>query len=304
MNLDDFRAQLEQLAGPEPSPTTAAREAVGRKVRRTRRRTGAITAAAAVLVVAIVVAGINAAQDSPVRVRTLNTTTPTTPTTAAQCTMLPPIVPQAEVPSDVAAWASDAPVVGSGALWTVRSLLSSGMAHDSGVYRMKIGWLTRPFGIPTFAAHRLDGPGTFHGDGNQALNEKGEWVVSSLEFSAAGCWAVTVSYQDSTISYDVLIGDAPPPSAVATGTVTGTLRVEGGPAPGINHGVVGTVHVDGLSGSWAGTTTSDGTFTATVNAGTYKLTGSADGGAMNCGGGSAVVTAGRTTRADVICNIS
>ena len=69
MNIDDFRAQLEQMAGPEPSPTADAREAVHRRARRARRRTGAITATAAVLVVAITVAGVHAAQDSPVRAK-------------------------------------------------------------------------------------------------------------------------------------------------------------------------------------------------------------------------------------------
>jgi hypothetical protein len=205
MNIDDFRAQLEQMAGPEPSPTADARAAVRRRARRARRRTGAITATAAVLVVAIIVAGINAAQDSPVRVRTLNSSTSTT---SAPCTTSPPTVPQADVPSDVAKWASNAPVVGGGALWAVRSILFGGNTHDSGVYRMKVSWLTRPFGIPTFSAHRLDGPGTFHGNGDQAIDQRGEWVASTLEFSTPGCWAVTVSYQDATISYQILIRDS------------------------------------------------------------------------------------------------
>jgi hypothetical protein len=206
MNIEELRAQLEQMAGPEPRPTGDAREAVHRRVRRARRRAGAMTATAAVLVIAIVVAGIHVAQDSPVRVRTLESTTPTTP---AECTTSPPTVPPADVPSDVAKWASDAPVVGGGALWSERSILLGPVLHDSGVYRMKVSWLTRPFGIPTFSARRLDGPGTFHGNGNQAIDERGEWVVSSLEFSAAGCWAVTVSYQDAAISYQILIGEPP-----------------------------------------------------------------------------------------------
>jgi hypothetical protein len=300
MNIDDFRAQLEQMAGPEPSLTADAREAVHRRVRRARRRTGAITATAAVLVVAITVAGLHAAQDSPVRVRTLESTTPTTP---PECTTSPPTVPPADVPSDVAKWASNAPVVGGGALWAVLSILNGPVMHDSGVYRMKVSWLTRPFGIPTFSAHRLDGPGAFHGNGDQAIDPRGEWVASTLEFSEPGCWAVTVSYADATISYQILIGDSEQPASTR-GTIIGTLREIGGPPPGVDHGIAGTVHADGPSDSWAGTTGSDGTFSVTVNAGTYSLTGSPSGGGYCSGGAHVVVTAGHTTHADVICNVN
>lgn len=299
MNIDDFRAQLEQMAGPEPSPTADAREAVHRRARRVRRRTGAITATAAVLVVAITVAGVHAAQDSPVRVRTLDSTTPTTP---PECTTSPPTVPPADVPSDVAKWASDAPVVGGGALWAVRSILFGPVMHDSGVYRMKVSWLTRPFGIPSFAAHRLDGPGTFHGNGDQAIDPRGEWVASTLEFSAPGCWAVTVSYQDETISYQILVGD-PEPSA--TGTITGTLLVAGGTVPGAVQAVAGTIQVHGLTQSWTGTAGSDGRFSATVGAGAYDVTGSpGDGGGMTCSAGARVVVrAAQTTDVNVTCNL-
>jgi hypothetical protein len=304
MNIEDFRAQLEQMAGPEPSPTTAAREAVQRRVRTARRRTGAITATAAVLVIAIAVAGVHAAQDSPVRVRTLNSTTPTTP---PECTTSPPTVPPADVPTDVAKWASNAPVVGVGALWAVRSILFGPEMYDSGVYRMKVSWLTRPFGIPSFSAHRLDGPGTFQGNGDQAIDQRGEWVASTLEFSAAGCWAVTVSYQGATISYQILVGKLPKRALrPKAGTITGTLRVVGGTVPGARQAVAGTIHVDGLSESWAGTTASDGTFTATaLLPGSYAVTGTPDNeGGITCSvGDPVVVRAGETIDVNVTCNL-
>ncbi len=303
MNLDDFRAELEQIAGPEPSPTATAREAVRGRVRRARRRTGAITTMAAVLVVAIVAAGINAAQDSPVRVGTLEATTPATTT---ECATSPPTVPQADVPSDVARWASDAPVVGGGALWAVRSILLGPVMHDSGVYRMKVSWLTRPFGIPTFSARRIDGPGTFNGDGNQAIDARGEWVASTLEFSAAGCWAVTVTYQDETISYQILIHDAEHPPPTAIGTITGTLLESSGTVPTVRQAVAGSIHVEGRSDSWAGPTASDGTFTATeLLPGSYTVTGIPDnGGGTTCSAGDAVVVrAGQTMNVNVTCNL-
>jgi hypothetical protein len=210
MNIEDLRAQLEQVAGPERRPSGDAREAVHRRVRRARRRTSAITAIVGVLVVAIVVAGVHAAQESPVGVRTLGSTTASAPT-GSECTLSPPTIPAADVPSDVASWAGGAPVVGGNGLWARASALSVPGIHDGTIWRLKIGWFTKPFGIPTFAGGRIDGPGVFHGNGDPAFDQRGEWVVSSLEFSTAGCWEVTVRYITGAITFRILVGDPAQP---------------------------------------------------------------------------------------------
>jgi hypothetical protein len=304
MNIEELRAQLEQLAGPEPSPTAGAREAVHRRARRQRLRMGAMTATATVLVVAIVVAGVHAAQESPVSVRTLTSTTASAPA-GLECTVIPPTVPAAEVPSDVSKWADDKPVIGERELWTIRSAPAvRANRQPDGSWLLKFPWFTRPFGIPTFAGGRLDGPGTFHGNGDQAIDQSGVWVASSLEFSAAGCWEVTARYQTAAITFRILVGEPPKPSGQsATGTISGTLRDVGGTVPTASQAVAGTIHVDGLSESWSGTTASDGSFATQVPAGTYTVTGvQGNGGGMTCSaGGPVVVNPGKTTKADVVC---
>jgi hypothetical protein len=300
MNIDELRAQLEQLAGPEPSPTEGAREAVRGRVRRARRRTTLVTAVAGVLVITIVVAGVHAAQDSPVGVRTLGSTTPTVPT-GSECAVIPPAVPAADVPSDVSAWAHGGPVIGERELWTVRSAPAVQInPQPDGTWLLKFPWFTRPFGIPTFTGARLDGPGTFRGNGDQAIDQRGVWVVSSLEFSTPGCWEVTARYQTSAITFRILIGGG----RQSTGTITGALRVVGGPAPGTSAAVGGTIHINGRDGNLPLTTRRDGTFSALLRAGDYTVTGTARGSGLTCSADNpVVVTAGHTTHADVICNI-
>jgi hypothetical protein len=71
-------------------------------------------------------------------------------------------------------------------------------------------WFTRPFGIPTIAAHRLDGSGTFHATANEAFDQNGKWVASLLVFSTAGCWEVTGRYHASTLRFEARIGTSNP----------------------------------------------------------------------------------------------
>ena len=229
---------------------------------------GASSAVAAGLVVAIVGVGVWNAQDSPVKVRTVPSTTPGAH--EIECETGVETVPANEVPSDVAAWAGGEPVVGHGELWTARKLLSLAPTEDNGIWRAKIAWFTRPFGIPRIDGRRLDGPGTFHASADRADDQRGTWVASGLEFSQPGCWEVTASFDNSEIVFRILVGD--PPRPLAIGTIAGTLREVGGPPPGLNVTIPGTISVAG-DATAAATRTSTGSFSVDVPAGTYTVTG-------------------------------
>jgi hypothetical protein len=303
MNIDDLREQLERIAGPAPHLTTEARRQVRGRVTSARRKRSAISGVSAIVVAALVAVGVRTATESKSSVRTINSTTASTAAPGPQCDLGIATVPTDQVPSDVAKWASDAPVVGGGELWAVRSILSGPVMHDSDVYRMKVSWLTRPFGIPMFSARRLDGAGTFHGNGNQAIDPRGEWVASTLEFSTPGCWEVTARFDNATITYRVLIGD--PPQPLTIGTIKGTLREEGGPTPPLNRSVGGSVHVVG-AGTSTEVITADGSFSIDLPPGTYTVTGSSPtyqfGEPDACHtNGPVVVTPRQTVNVVVIC---
>ena len=63
------------------------------------------------------------------------------------------------VPPDVAAWAHGDPVVGQGAVWTIRSAIDVAPHPQSGQWYLKFPWFLRPPGIPTITGRRLDGGG-------------------------------------------------------------------------------------------------------------------------------------------------
>ena len=215
MNIDDLRGQLANLAGPEPRPTAQARDAVRARVRRTRRRhqmTGALsTVLAAALVVGIIGLGLNGS-DGTVQVRTTSPTS--TPTASGQCRFGAKVVPPNQVPPEVAKWASGSRrgVIGGGALWTIRA--QNGAIHDGSIYRIKIGWWTIPWGIPKITARRLDGPGRAVGHGNEAIDQNGKWVASTIELPSVGCWEITATYKHSTITFRRLVGNPPRPLAI------------------------------------------------------------------------------------------
>ena len=98
-------------------------------------------------------------------------------------------------------------------------------------------------------------------------------------------------------------------STPTTGTLTGHLRQVGGPAPGVNRPVPGTVTISGGSATKALPVGDDGSYTVDVPPGTYTvvghspttLTGDQQ---QDCPAPSAAtVTAGTTTTADAICSI-
>ena len=99
---------------------------------------------------------------------------------------------------------------------------------------------------------------------------------------------------------------APPPPIMqdipaGDGWITGGDYIEGGPYPGVYECVSQPYTVSALDGSGAVVASQrvagGHSFALVVPAGTYKLRGS------SCGFGSATVTAGRGTHADVVCPV-
>jgi hypothetical protein len=311
MNLEELRAELDRLAGPEALPTGDVRAAVRRRADRARRRLGATAATATVVVGVLVAVLVGGALRGGNRSNIDVLTVPPTATTTADlidhvCDPHVAVTPATDVPADVASWAQGAPVVGSGELWTVRSaIVNPSASQPDGTWLLKFPWFTRPFGLPRIVGRRLDGGGSFHADANAATDARGRWISSSLVFSAAGCWEVTGRFDRATISFRTLVGN--PPRPLAIGTIAGTLREVGGPPPGRDLTVAGVVRVEGARGSWQGQTTPRGDFSVDVPAGTYRVTGSSPTYDNNlrdaCGGGTVVVTRGHTTRVQVICPV-
>ncbi|HEY5013132.1 MAG TPA: hypothetical protein VIK61_10565 [Acidimicrobiia bacterium] len=307
MNLDELRAELDRLAGPEVLATDDVRGAVRRRADRARRRFGAMAATATVVVVvlvAVLVGGaLRSGDGSNIKVASVP---PTTTVADHSCDSHVAITPANDVPSDVAAWAQGAPVVGHGGLWTARSAIAvRALRQPDGTWLLKFPWFTRPFGVPQINGRRLDGAGSFHSDANAATDQRGTWVASSLAFSTSGCWEVTARFGGATITFRTLVGS--PPLPLAIGTISGTLREVGGPAPGRDLTVAGTVRGEGTQGSWEARTTPGGDFSIDVPVGTYRVTGSSPVFLNDlrdaCGGGTAVVTRGHTTSVQVICPV-
>jgi hypothetical protein len=174
-----------------------------------RRRRRALASIAGLATIAVIVAGVASVStrhgDRKVSVVQQSTTTTTPPT----CVTGADPVPAAEVPTDVAAWAGGAPVIGEGALWTVLSATHVRATPYNGGYNLKFPWLTRPDGPPVIDARRIDGPGTFHADANRSFDARGVFEMSGLEFSTAGCWEVTAHYLSSTLQFRVLVSPTP-----------------------------------------------------------------------------------------------
>ena len=162
----------------------AARITVQRRVRTTRRRRAFVALGSRCA------RGHRRRPDRPQRRSRSSVHTVLRPPGRARCsaTRSRCPLPTADVPADVAAWAGDRNVIGSGGLWTARSATAvTFIALDGGWY-LKFSWYTRPHGLPEITGRRLDGPGTFHADVNDATDSRGTWVVSGLSFSTVGCW--------------------------------------------------------------------------------------------------------------------
>lgn len=204
MQPDDRRAELLDRAYRR-----------GYALRRRRRFTAALAVLAAVAVVATGALSLSGGNDtqkvsvepSPTTVRPLAVPSPCPTVTSVDA------VPTGEVPRDVAAWAHGAPVIGEGGLWTVVSAIHVGGTLDNQIYRLKFPWYTKPNGLPSITGRRLDGTGTFHSDVNLATDSRGAFDVSSLEFSAPGCWEITARFHSSTLKFRLRV--SPPPLSVA-----------------------------------------------------------------------------------------
>jgi hypothetical protein len=308
MNIDDLRDQLEELAGPVPSATATARAAVGTRVQRGRRRrsliAGGTSALAVALVVAIVAIGLNGS-GGPVKVGTTTPSTTTAPP-VPRCALGVSTVPGAQVPNAVSAWAHGFPVVGGDELWTTRRAITVGPLHDGAVYRMKISWFTTPFGLPAITARRLDAvepPAT--GDANEAIDQRGRWVASTIELPSAGCWEITARYQNSTIVFRRLVGD--PPRPLAIGTIAGLLEEVGFRSLPIR----GTIKIDGTTTAVndfgvSVKTDENARFRVDVPAGIHDVTATSpqfQGGRFPCTAGRVIVRPGQTVHVDVNCPI-
>jgi photosystem II stability/assembly factor-like uncharacterized protein len=193
MHFDDRREELLDRAYRR-----------GYALRRRRRSTAALAALAAIAVVAAGVATLS----SPAGDHKISVVQPPA-RVQPPCAAGIDAVPAAEVPSDVAAWADGRPVVGGGQLWTAESAMHVAGTPVGPAWDLKFPWFTKPSGLPQISARRLDGPGTFSSDVNHALDSRGAWVVSSLQFSTPGCWEVTGRFQSSTLTFRVAIGPVP-----------------------------------------------------------------------------------------------
>jgi hypothetical protein len=203
MEPDDRRSELLERA---------YRRGYALRIRRRRRVAGLVSAVVVVGVAAGAIGYSAGLPDQSVSVRE-------TPTSVPLSTCRPSIstVPSARVPSDVSAWANGAAVVGNGALWTLRTAIDAPESRDQGSWLLKFPWFTRPFGLPDVTARRLDGPGTFSAQVDQAIDSRGAWVVSGLSFSEPGCWEVSGHYNHSTLRFRVHI-----PTAKSTSPATST----------------------------------------------------------------------------------
>ena len=154
----------------------------------------------------VIVAGCGASHHSSA-ISTSTTTASVRAIGVRPCTRTMTAVPSDRVPRDVA---RGQPVVGSGALWTIASALRLHGDHQLRGWVIKMPWFTRPFGIPLVTARRLDGFGTFHATADEAIDQNGTWVASTLVFSTAGCWEVTSRFHASTLRFEMRIGTSNP----------------------------------------------------------------------------------------------
>jgi hypothetical protein len=196
----DLHTALAAAAGPVEPPPAAARLAVRDRVRRGRRRLGA-TSVASALALAAAVGGLTAlvaGGDDPA---------PAARPSPGHCTRLPRPVPAADVPAPVAMWADGRPLVGTGSLWTARTVLRQRANRVEGGWRIKLGWYVHPAGPdatpPTLTARRIDGPGRATGEAGAATDQHGTWFASAITLPHAGCWQITATHGSDTVRFRI-----------------------------------------------------------------------------------------------------
>ena len=136
-------------------------------------------------------------------------------TTSNDCTHIPPPVPRTQLPPDVRDWAGGGPMIGTGPIWLYRGAIAwdrtakPWLPRSDGTYAMgKVAWFMRDGwdATPAITGRRMDGPGTFSARINGARSRGYDWYVSSLEFSAPGCWKVTGSWKSATVTFRIQVG--------------------------------------------------------------------------------------------------
>jgi hypothetical protein len=89
--------------------------------------------------------------------------------------------------------------------------------------------------------------------------------------------------------------------------IHGTLRMVGGPPPGLNRAVAGTVTITSSTGSHCNLpVVAGGSFEATLPVGSYRVTGHSPlfgGGKYECSGGAVRVTSAGESAVAVVCPV-
>lgn len=117
-------------------------------------------------------------------------------------------------------------------------------------------------------------------------------AVSVLLAAVPGC---SIGEADDTPS--------PQPTSATVGSVDGTFRVNGGPSPGLDEPLSGTITFEGPV--MEEVSAAHGTFTVALPPGEYKVTGLPEGhfAAATCSSTTVTVTALRTERVEVACAV-
>jgi len=125
------------------------------------------------------------------------------------------------------------------------------------------------------------------------------WVTYELH---AGQWKVADCH--APIGGSASSASSAATSTASTGTVVGTVREIGGPGPGLNIQIPGTVTATSSTGTrWLATTTATQPFWLSLPAGTYRFTGRSPGQTDCLPQAPVAVTDGRTTQVEVQCGI-
>ena len=109
---------------------------------------------------------------------------------------------------------------GSADLWTMLNVdgetwTASGLPHEkAGLAQKTFWWSSRwspdaePTPAITVSGQRLDGDGSFtNGPGTNASADFGTAMLVGIDVPGPGCWRLTATYRDSSLSYTVLIED-------------------------------------------------------------------------------------------------
>jgi hypothetical protein len=122
---------------------------------------------------------------------------------------------------------------GSADLWTIlnadgETWSGSPAARDNVAIPQKTFWWSsrwspdaEPMPAITVSGQRLDGDGSFsYGPGTNASADFGTAMLVGIDVPGPGCWRLTATYRDSSLSYTVLVTAAPNASSVASALET------------------------------------------------------------------------------------